>query len=212
MLFKKHFLNTSLKNFQKDLFNKNWCVLLYSEDDQRLKGFSTLHFHKSNFDGEEIGVVYSGDTIVDKDYWGSPILSQMWIKTVFEVGKDYPQPLYWLLISSGYRTYRFLPLFSKEFYPHYKNPTPPKMEKLMQQLASERFGDEYHPDLGIIRFKSENTPLAEGIGEISAKRLKNPHIRFFVKKNPGHANGDELVCLTRFDDETLTKAGKRMLR
>lgn len=211
-LFNKHFLNTTLESFQKDLSTKNWCILLYSEDDQSLQGFSTLHFYKSDFAGKEIGVIYSGDTIIDKAYWGSPALSQMWIKTAFEVGKNYPKPLYWLLISSGYKTYRFLPLFAKEFYPHYKYTTPPETQKLMHKLASERFGHEYHPDLGIVRFKTGNTPLAEGIGEISARRLRNPHIRFFVDKNPGHANGDELVCLTRLEEESLTKAGKRMLR
>ncbi len=130
----------------------------------------------------------------------------------YSVRPVYPKPLYWLLISSGYKTYRFLPLFYKEFYPHYKNPTPPDVQKLIHKLARERFRDEYLPELGIVRFEKGSTPLAEGVGEIGVKRMRNPHIGFFVKKNQRHAQGDELVCLTLIDENNLTSAGQRMLR
>jgi hypothetical protein len=210
-LFKRYYLRTTLEIFQKDLSKKNWCILLYSEADQTLQGFTTLHFFESAHEGHMIGIVYSGDTIIDKAYWGSPTLSQMWIKTVLEVGEDYPKPLYWLLICSGYKTYRFLPLFYKEYYPHYKRPTPSEMQNLMHKLAGDYFGSEYHPNLGIVRFEEGSTPLVEGIGEIDKKRLKNPHIRFFAEVNPGHVDGDELVCLTLIDEDNLTKAGRRML-
>lgn len=210
-LFNKYYLNTTIESFQRDLSNKNWCILLYSVMAKTLQGFTTLHFYKSEFEGKTLGVVYSGDTIIDKDYWGSPILPKIWIKTVLKVGKKYPKPLYWLLISSGYRTYRFLPIFYKNYYPNYNNPTPPKIQKLINKLASERFGKEYHPKLGIVRFLYGSTPLVNGIGDVTNKRLKNPHIRFFVKVNPGHISGNELVCLTQIDESNLTKAGSRML-
>jgi len=185
VLFKKYYLLTTLESFQKDLSKKNWCIMLYSEIDNTLQGFTTLHFFEGTYQDQSVGIVYSGDTIIDKAYWGSPTLSRMWIKTVLEVGKDYPKPLYWLLISSGYRTYRFLPLFYKEFYPHYRRATTPEIQKLIHKLAGEYFGSEYHPDLGIVRFEKGSTPLINGIGEISEKRLKNPHIRFFAQKTRG---------------------------
>ena len=34
---------------------------------------------------------------------------------------------------------------------------------------------------------------------------------FFVSKNPGHARGDELVCLTEAHPENLTRAGQKLL-
>ena len=33
------------------------------------------------------------------------------------------------------------------------------------------------------------------LAEIDAGRLRDPHVAFFQKMNPGHLRGDELVCL-----------------
>ncbi|MDJ0694121.1 hypothetical protein [Mastigocoleus sp. MO_188.B34] len=40
--------------------------------------------------------------------------------------------------------------------------------------------------------------------------MTDPHIEFFDRMNPGHLNGDELVCLTEISETNLTPAGKRM--
>ncbi|MFH7029318.1 MAG: hypothetical protein ACHBN1_28975 [Heteroscytonema crispum UTEX LB 1556] len=45
---------------------------------------------------------------------------------------------------------------------------------------------------------------------IPQERLQDPHIQFFALHNPGHLQGDELVCLTEICEENLTPAGKRM--
>ena len=41
--------------------------------------------------------------------------------------------------------------------------------------------------------------------------MNNPHVRFFVEANPGHAGGDELACLVHVDVANLTPAGLRMI-
>jgi hypothetical protein len=33
-----------------------------------------------------------------------------------------------------------------------------------------------------------------------------------MERNPGHADGDELVCLAELSDANLTAAGRRMVR
>jgi len=130
----------SFKIFQRDLSNKNWIILLRDTISKSIQGFSSLAFYKSNMNSEEIGVVYSGDTIIRPDYWGTPELPRTWIRIVLEIGKTLPKPLYWLLISSGYKTYRFLKVFYKEFYPRYDEPTPPEIQEIIDHLATERFG------------------------------------------------------------------------
>jgi hypothetical protein len=42
--------------------------------------------------------------------------------------------------------------------------------------------------------------------------LRDPHVAFFAEHNPGHANGDELVCLTQIHPDNFTAAGHRMMR
>ena len=41
--------------------------------------------------------------------------------------------------------------------------------------------------------------------------MNDPHVAFFLKRNPGHGDGDELVCLTELSDDNLTRAGRRMV-
>jgi hypothetical protein len=211
-LFERYYDNVSRRVFIRDLDNKNWVVLLKSSHSNGIVGFSTLAFYQSLFKDQPVGVVYSGDTIIDRPFWGTPELPRTWLKTVLEVGAVYPQPLYWLLISSGYKTYRYLSVFYKDFYPHYASPSGEEIKDLMEHLAKERFGDEYLPELGIVRFKDGATPLKNGVADVDQRRLKDPHVKFFVEQNPGYINGDELVCITVIDKGNLSPAGKRLLR
>jgi len=211
-LFRENFEQTSFDIFERDLNNKDWVILIRDSERNAIQGFSTLALYETDHAGQRISVVYSGDTIIRRAYWGTPQLPSTWIKTVLEKSANMAQPLYWLLISSGYKTYRFLTVFYKEFYPRYDHLTPPALQTLMDGLACERFGADYHPDLGIVRFHNGATPLREGLAEITAERLHDPHIAFYIGRNPGHLNGDELVCLTRVHPDNFTPAGRRMAR
>ena len=210
-LFRDYY-EADFDNFQQDLSNKNWVILLRDTEAGSIQGFSTLAFYKSTTKGGEIGVVYSGDTIIRPAYWGTPELPRAWIKNVLEIGNELPNPLYWLLISSGYKTYRFLTVFYKEFFPRYDQPTPPEIQALIHHLAHERFGSEYDPQLGIVRFTSGATPLREGVSVATERRMKDPHVAFFVNKNKGYAEGDELVCVAQVHPDNFTPAGIRMIR
>jgi hypothetical protein len=171
-----------------------------------------LALYQSSVAGRQISVVYSGDTIVEPAYWGVSALPSTWIKEVLALTAAMPRPLYWLLISSGYKSYRFLPVFYQEFYPRHDRPTPPNLQALLDTLALERFGADYDPATGVVRFAQGATPLRNGVADVSAERLRNPHVRFFVERNPGYVQGDELVCLTQIDPDNFTPAGRRMAR
>lgn len=211
-VFCESFDGATREIFERDLQNKNWVILLRETASQTLQGFSTLALYETCVDGKPISVVYSGDTIIRREYWGTPELPSTWIKTVLEKSATMPQPLYWLLISSGYKTYRFLTVFYREFYPCYDKPTPPEIQSILRQLASERFGADYLPEQGVVRFAEGATPLREGVAAVTDERLHDPHVAFYVTANPGHVHGDELVCITRIHPDNFTPAGKRMAR
>ncbi|HAX70788.1 MAG TPA: hypothetical protein DCY14_14345 [Anaerolineae bacterium] len=211
-VFNENFSQTSLDLFTRDLNNKNWVILIRDDEKNIVQGFSTLGIYETDYQGQCITAVYSGDTIIRRAYWGTPELPKKWIHTVLEKTANMPQPVYWLLISSGYKTYRFLTVFYKEFYPCYNQPTPPETQSLMNFLASQRYGDDFYPDLGVVRFKDGATPLREGVAEVTDERLSDPHIAHYIKVNPHHDQGDELVCLTRVHPDNFTPAGRRMAR
>jgi hypothetical protein len=197
-IFSAHFEGVSRLGFERDLAEKSMVILL---ENGKLLGFSTLHVYQSH----GVSVVYSGDTIVDQSHWGSSALATTWTRAVQQLRQQHPgDPMYWLLISSGFRTYRYLPTFWKTFSPRYDEPG---RARLLDQLATERFGTAFRD--GIVRFDQPQR-LRPELRDVPPHRLDDPHIAFFVRQNPGHVDGDELACLTEIAPSNLTAAGRRM--
>lgn len=180
-LLSTHFLGVNRDIFDTDLSEKNWVILLFDETTERLQGFSTLLMYNTEFEGEKLSVVYSGDTIMDPSGWSSSALSRCWISSVNQLRRDYATGrLYWLLICGGYRTYRFLPIFWQEFYPRSDEQRPTRISLLMQFLANDRFRNYYNPKTGIVRFPDPHI-LRNSLLGIPSERLQDPHIRFFER-------------------------------
>lgn len=204
----QHFEGVTRRQFESDLAEKNWVLEIRREG--RLCGFSTLLVTAVDFDGHSVTAIYSGDTIVDPESWGSPALARTWIAAVNHLRASFPeQRCYWLLLTSGFRTYRFLPVFWREFYPRYDAPTPQGAQRLLEHLAQVGYGAAFDARAGIVRFPRPQC-LREELRATSHGRRKDPHVAFFLERNPGHEAGDELVCITEIHEANLTPAGRRM--
>jgi hypothetical protein len=194
-IFRSQFPDTPREAFDRDLDAKNWVLLLEDERTGAPAGFSTM--------------LHSGDTVVSESAAGSPSLSKCWIGAVNRLRGDDPAPLFWLLIVSGFRTYRFLPVYWRRFYPRYDEPTPPETQALMETLAAERFGSRYDRDKGIVRLETPEI-LRPELREIPEHRLADPHVAYFASRNPGYRRGDEMVCIAELSIDNTTPAGRRM--
>jgi hypothetical protein len=193
--------------FERDLDEKHWVVLL-RDDEGRIDGFSTL----MRLDVGDVTVFFSGDTVVARSRWGTYDLPRFWAKHVFSVAATLaPREVYWFLISSGYRTYRYLPVFFREFYPTVERPTPEHVKSLIDRIARAKFNGSYDPSAGVVRLATP-APLRAGISDPEERLERDPHVRFFVQVNPNHAAGDELACLVRVSPDNVTPAGQRMIR
>jgi hypothetical protein len=120
--------------------------------------------------------------------------------------------LYWLLISKGYKTYRFLPVFFREFYPSYMKEAPASEKALLCSLGRRKFGERFDSESWIIRASERAQYLRPGVANITEMRRSDKHIAFFEKSNPGHAKGDELVCIARCHEDNLKPFILRRLR
>jgi hypothetical protein len=214
-LLETYFAGTSRTQFDADLAEKECAILLRDADSGQIQGFSTSMRLTNQVDGETIVAFFSGDTIVAREYWGDTLLSRLWSHTIFSaaesaIAANEAARAYWFLICSGYRTWRFLPVFFREFYPNPQTPTPPRVQKLMDTLGRQKFGDQYLPGAGVVRFHAA-APLRPGISDVTEERLHDPYVAFFARMNPGHVCGDELACLTEVSRANLTRAGARMV-
>jgi hypothetical protein len=208
-LLTTYFEGVERNQFERDLAEKNWVVEIRRDD--QLLGFTTLLVREANYDGRAITVVYSGDTIVAPEAWGSSTLARTWIAAVNELRAPHPgRPCYWLLLTSGFRTYRFLPVFWREFYPRHCAPTPAEIQWLLSDLARTKYGSCYDENTGIVRFPQPQR-LRGRFGLVPPGRVGDKHVAFFLARNPGHVDGEELVCITEISDTNLTPAGRRMV-
>jgi hypothetical protein len=209
LLLDAHFDGVTVETFERDLGEKNWALLF--EDAGRLRGFTTLLAYETVHRNEPIAVVYSGDTIMARDGWNTALLPRAWIAAVRSIRERFLRTdrLYWLLLTSGVRTYRLLPVFWKEFYPRYDAPTPGGVDGLLQHLACERFGACYRRGRGLVQFPAPQRLRDAGAPAIVGGRHE-PHVEFFHRSNPNWHEGDELVCLAEISFDNLTAAGRRM--
>jgi hypothetical protein len=210
-LLAAHFAGVDRGTFDRDLDEKS-CAILLEDDALVLRGFSTMLVYDSQVGGTPLSVIYSGDTIVERSWWGSPVLARTWIGAALKVAPaDETRDVYWLLLTSGFRTYRFLPVFFRDFYPRFDVATPPREAAVRDVLARERFGRRYHAESGVVRFPRPQV-LTPDLIALPEGRMIDPHIAFFLDRNSGFVFGDELVCLTKIDERNLTPAGRRMAR
>jgi hypothetical protein len=199
--------------FETDLDEKQWVILLIEEETGRVLGFSTQLILQLRVDGRPIRALFSGDTIIDRNAWRQQNLFQVSGWLVRWMIDTYPHDeLYWYLISKGYKTYRFLPLFFHEYYPRYDESTPSRIAAVIDALSLSRFADTYDRDTGIVRVNEKSGyRLRPGVADMTTERLRDPHIRFFSKRNPGHARGDELCCIAPLTLTNFTRAAYRAM-
>jgi len=208
-LMNEFYDNMSMDVFRKDLDSKDYCLLLTNENGE-IVGFTTQKILSFSLDGEMVHGVFSGDTIIHRDYWGSLEMYVVFARFFFALAKEYPC-FYWFLISKGYKTYRMLPVFFAEFYPSYKKAVPPHEKAVMDAYASLLYPDEYNPKTGVVEYASVKDKLKDGVADITEKELRNPDIRFFIEANPKYKKGNDLVCLARLDEDSLQPRARALL-
>lgn len=208
-LMSEFYDNTSEDVFRRDFFDKDYCLSLYSETGE-LVGFTTQKLLELQVDGKPINGIFSGDTIIHKEYWGDIELFRVWARFWFEFAEKYDE-FYWFLVCKGYKTYRIMPLFWDEFFPNYRAETPELERKIIDAYAGRLYPNEYNPETGVIEYKSTKDKLKAGVADIGEHELKNKDIAFFCERNPGYIIGNDLACLARINKAALKKRTRALL-
>ena len=118
-------------------------------------------------------------------------------------------PLYWFLISKGYRTYRYLSVYARRYYPHHAESTPATQQRLLDAMARHKFREAYDPATGLIRFAQSQGHLRPALAGVRDGLLERPEVRFFLARNPRYGEGDELACMTELRLDNLRSHAQR---
>lgn len=199
-VFTKYYADVTRAKFEADLAEKQEVVILRDAADRSLQGFSTIQVYRREVHGRPFVAVYSGDTVLEEAYWGQTTLQKIFVAYLLRTKLKNPLvPVYWFLISKGYKTYLLLTRNMPTYWPRHDRPTPSLPAQVLDLLARDKFGDAWRPEQGILHFDVCQGRLKRGVAPIEAGLLAHPDIRFFVERNPGHADGDELCCLGEVD-------------
>lgn len=198
--FSRYYEEVERAAFEADLSEKQRVILLRDSGDGSLQGFSTLKIYDLVHQGRRCVAIFSGDTIVEAAYWGQKALHRTFLRFVISQKLSRPHlPLYWFLITKGYKTYLLLARNFPEYWPRHERPTPSWEASLIDHLAREKFGDAWRPERGVLEFPRCAGKLRDGVAPLDEALLAAPDARFFAEKNPGHAGGDELCCIGKVD-------------
>lgn len=194
-LFSRYYDQVSFEQFDSDLQAKD-CVVLLHDTQGALSGFSTLAEMDLTVEDQPVRVVFSGDTVIDRKHWGTQALALAWIRQIGRIAAAAPdRPLYWLLIVKAHRTYRYLPAFTYEFVPDWRQPSNRVLDATRHAIATQVFGSRYDTVSGIIRHPRPDGRLSSPYATPTDREAKRADVRFFLQSNPGYVHGDELVCL-----------------
>jgi len=165
-----------------------------------VQGFSTISTFERTVQGRRVVGIFSGDTIVAKEYWRQTALQRAFLSYVMRVKLRHVRlPVYWFLISKGFRTYLLMAKNFPEYWPRYDRQTPSWQAAVIDDFARCRYPDAWKPDQGILHFDHPAGRLRQDMAPIDDKARAVPEVRFFEERNPHHADGDELCCIGRID-------------
>jgi hypothetical protein len=195
-LFEMYYVDVEFARFERDLSEKTHVFLFYDRRTKELVGFSTIYRKRM----PEIApglFLFSGDTVLREDCWGSKILQQCFHRYIVASKLMTPhQPLYWMLMSKGFKTYMMARMNFKRSYPNYRRPTPELFQRVLDRYYGKKFGSAYDPETGLITFPKSLGAVKGGFADPTEKQLKDPDIRYFLKRNPDYRDGVELACVT----------------
>lgn len=197
--------------FRNDLSHKQYIVLLCTGEE--IQGFSTVAINPGGTGTDAYNVYFSGDTILHPEYWGTQELVKGFFHLVASLHRAAPrQKLYWFLMSKGHRTYMYLPLFFKKYYPGVPDRVDETLAPLLDRMATMMYGDCWDAQTGIIRLPGDS-PMVPDLQEASFKKQgHNEHVDFFLKRNPDFATGAELACLVDLSPENFLPLAERCYR
>jgi hypothetical protein len=194
-VFSQYYENTSWEVFLGDLSKKTGAFILRNPAG-RVVGFSTVMKCRVSVGGRPVHGVFSGDTIIERAYWGSRALQLEFFKFLIAEKARHPlQPIYWFLISKGFKTYLLLANNFFTYFPRHDG-ADGYLGDIIDAYCEQMFPAHYHRERRLLDFGHDYAPLRGDVADITERmRQDNPKIQFFEDCNPEWRRGTELPCI-----------------
>jgi hypothetical protein len=195
-IFIQYYHNADLNNFVNDMGAKTGVIVLEDKIEKRIVGFSTWTELELVASGKKSIGIFSGDTVIEKKYWGNKALQTCFVTQLLKTKLKKPKtPIFWLLISKGYKTYLLLTNnFPKHYPSHDKNNI--RLEAVVDEYCQKLYPSAYNETHRLLDFGGEYQHLKDDVAAITKDMTEgHPDIRHFEMLNPSWRQGTELPCV-----------------
>jgi hypothetical protein len=182
------------RSYAEAELRKRPSVALFRMNDALL-GMVSLDVFEVRFRGRRVTAISTTHVLIRENWRGRNLLQKLGFRTFLRARLRHPlRPIYWFFDTSSYKSYLLLPRNFRTFWPRRDQPTPESRKALMDSLASRVYGTDWQPERGIVN-RSSRMRMRETAAPLILTRDSDPDLAYFASANPGHAEGDRLVCL-----------------
>lgn len=189
----------SIKEFHHSvLLNYKYAIICRERRDGSLRGMMLLGVDRKELDGVKYTQVKVGLSFFQNYYRGGPWL---YFASAYLILKEmilHPfTPLYMIGKAFSYKSYLVMCHYVQESFPRYDRETPAFAKKLLNNfgLSTKSPNEIYDPETFVL--KRERSGMKPGVAVLTENDLKDPHIKFFVERNPGWAKGHQMLAMGR---------------
>jgi hypothetical protein len=203
------FFDVERSHAEAELRRRQSVALIHMND--ALLGMASIEVYPARFRGQRLAVIATTHVLLRENWRGRNLLQRLGFRTWLATRLRYPfRPIYWFFETFSYKSYLLLPRNFGEFWPRFDRPTPEAMAALIDELARRTYGPAWRPSRGIA-VRSGQRRLRETAAPLPPVSDAGPDVEFFARANPGHAEGDMLVCLCPLTLRNWLSVGRKML-
>ncbi|HEU5442290.1 MAG TPA: hypothetical protein VFU61_00600 [Steroidobacteraceae bacterium] len=207
----ERYVDTSRAYYERKLLDLPE-VSLWRARGGALVGLAGLDVYRVAWRARIRVIVFTSSVVTDERFRGRNLVLRTGLRVLLRAKLRRPlAPAYWLFDTFSYKSYLVLARNLREFWPRRDRAVPPDTLAFIHRLASDRYGPDWNRETGIVR-RSGDKRLRPATAPIDGALLSDPDIRFFEAANPGHREGDMLVCLAPLTAGNLIGAIKRRWR
>lgn len=185
-------------------------VSLWRARGGALVGLAGLDAYPVVWRGHTRIVIFTSSVVTDERFRGRNLVLRTGLRVLLREKLRRPwAAAYWLFDTFSYKSYLVLARNLREFWPRRGRATPPDILAFIDAVASNRYGPDWNRGTGVVR-RSGYKRLLPATAPIDGTASSDPDVSFFEAANPGHREGDMLVCLAPLTAGNLLGAVRRV--
>ncbi len=194
---------------ENELFRRQYIAMF--RHNGGLTGMAAIDIYRAKFQGRGIGVILTSHVLLREQARGQNLIQKLGLRMFLRARLRFPfRPIYWFFDTFSYKSYLLLPRNFRTYWPRHEQPTPEDQGALIDQLATETYGPGWRPARGVV-VRSGRKRLLDTTAPLTPAEMADADIRFFAQANPGHAEGDMLVCLCPLTLTNWLSVGRKAL-